>query len=72
MTICPQLMKTAGFHGEGYVELDSRPLRKNATLGFTFKTAVPNGLLLLSTFASKVCQTSSLRYTWCWCFWSEL
>ncbi|XP_043229158.1 laminin subunit alpha-2-like isoform X2 [Amphibalanus amphitrite] len=48
-----QLMKTAGFHGEGYVELNSRRLRKTATLGFTFKTAVPNGLLMLSTFATK-------------------
>ena len=47
-------MKTAGFHGEGYVELNSRRLRKTATVGFTFKTAAPSGLLMLSTFATKV------------------
>ena len=57
---CPQLMKTAGFHGDGYVELNSRRLKKTATFGFTFKTAVPNGLLMLSTFASKVrCNSAS-------------
>ena len=56
----PQLMKTAGFHGDGYVELNSRRLKKTATFGFTFKTAAPNGLLMLSTFASKVrCNPAS-------------
>lgn len=42
-------VKTASFNGDAYLEVNSQPLRSQATMGFAFQTFTSNGLLMLAT-----------------------
>jgi hypothetical protein len=48
-----QEVKVASFRGDGYVELASQPLRIETSIGFSFRTLAPEGLILLSTFQGQ-------------------
>jgi laminin alpha 1/2 len=43
-------LKVVSFKGNGYLQLNSEPLREEADFSFTFKTTQSDALLLLSTF----------------------
>lgn len=49
MNIC-----SAGFYGNGFIELPSHSLRKRANFGLVFRTLQPNCLILLSAFPPAV------------------
>ncbi|XP_037085132.1 laminin subunit alpha-2-like isoform X2 [Pollicipes pollicipes] len=55
-----QLLKTVGFHGDGYLETNSYRLRKMSSFAFSFKTTASDGLLLMSTFADKAMADSAM------------
>lgn len=47
---CKEIINSAGFYGNGYVELPSHSLRKRANLGFVFRTLQPDCLIMLSAY----------------------
>ncbi len=53
LAFCSQIVKPVSFEGDGFLELDSQPLRSNSSLGFSFRTNHGDGVLVLSTFAGK-------------------
>ena len=54
-----QPISFASFEGDGYLELNSQPLRENSALGLSFQTDREDGLLLLSTFQGQSGSSSS-------------
>ncbi|XP_017494599.1 PREDICTED: laminin subunit alpha-1-like, partial [Rhagoletis zephyria] len=47
-------IRVASFRGDGFLELDGRPLKEDKVeFSFTFKTTRKSGILLLSTFEGK-------------------
>lgn len=44
---------SAGFHGDGYLELPNHSLRKRGNIGFAFRTLQPNALIVLSALPQQ-------------------
>ena len=53
MTLFFQPIKLVSFRGQGYLELRSQDLRRNSSLGLSFRTEKSNGLILASTFQGQ-------------------
>ena len=43
----------ASFNGNGYLEFNSQPLKEGSSFGFVFSSILPEGILILSTFAGE-------------------
>lgn len=46
-------MISAGFYGNGFLELPNHSLRKRANIGFAFRTLQPNALIMLSAIPQQ-------------------
>lgn len=51
---CREVIVKAGFYGNGYIELPSHSLMRNASFAFTFNSLQPNALLLMSAWPSNL------------------
>ncbi|KAG1688578.1 Laminin subunit alpha-2 [Nymphon striatum] len=56
-----EVIRSVGFKGKGFIEVDSHKLDKRSSFGFTFSTDQSDALLLLSTYVGLKTSATQLK-----------